>query len=228
MFEQGHIPLPKLEQRNYADGRVYEVMEGVDKGRVFPSITRMLGHAPKPQLEAWKKKVGEVKAEAIKRNAAARGHALHTLAELHLQNKPLENLGVPPQVMEIWVRLRNMLNKRITKVMAQEVDLYSVKLKIAGRTDCVAYFDDVLSIVDFKQANRTKDEKFIQDYYLQGTFYSLALYERTGIAAKQIVLPISSPDGLQIFVTKPKLHYEKLQKRIKEFYVDYAPKVTVV
>lgn len=228
MFEHGSIALPELAQRNYADGRVYEVMTGPDKGRVFPSVTRMLGHAPKPQLEAWKKKQGPVKAEAIKRKAAERGHQLHALAELHLKNEPLTDVYVPPQVMEIWLRLRARLTKHITKVMAQEVDLYSVKLKIAGRTDCVAYWDNQLSIVDFKQADRPKNEKFIQDYYLQGTFYALALYERTGLVAKQIIVPISSPEGLQVFVTQPSKHYITLASRIKDFYVDYAPKVTVV
>lgn len=228
MFKQASITLPKLEQRNYADGRVYEVMEGEHKGHVYPSVTRMLGHKPKPELEAWKKRQGQEKAAAITRKAADRGKQLHTLAELHLQNKPLEGISIPPLVMEIWIRLRNRLTKSISKVYAQEVDLYSVRLKIAGRTDCVAVWEDELSIVDFKQSNRPKKDQYVQDYFMQGTFYALALYERTGMVAKQIVVPVSSPEGLQVFVTQPKLHYVELQKRIKSFYVDYAPKVTVV
>lgn len=207
------LRLPKLEQRNLDSGRVYAV---VDTDLVYPSITRILGSKPKPQLAAWKERVGESEAGRVSQMASGRGTKLHSLAESYLGNQPLP--PVAPHVMELWRHLRPWLDAHITGVYAQEVDLYSDKLMVAGRTDLIADVDGVPSIVDFKQSNKPKKESYITDYYLQGTFYALALYERTRMRCKQVIFPISSPEGIQIFVTKPANHYDALLKRIDEFY----------
>lgn len=207
------LRLPRLEQRNLASGRVYAVV-GTDL--VYPSITRVLGAKPKPYLAAWKKRVGEAEAHRISSTAAGRGTKLHTLAEQYLGNDTLN--PVEPHVMELWRYLRPWLDAHITGVYAQEVDLYSDQLMVAGRTDLVADVQGVPSIVDFKQSNKPKKASQITDYYLQGTFYALALYERTGMKCKQVVFPISSPEGIQVFVIKPADHYDALMARITEFY----------
>jgi hypothetical protein len=211
------LNLPRLEQRNLDSGRVYAVL-GTDL--VYPSITRVLGAKPKPHLAAWRERVGHDEANRISKAASGRGTKLHSLAEQYLGNKSVDT--VEPHVMELWRYLRPWLDAHITGVYAQEVDLYSDKLMVAGRTDLVADVDGVLSIVDFKQANKPKKESYIHDYYLQGTFYALALYERTGMKCKQVLFPITSPEGTQIFVTKPANHYDELFTRIEEFYSLYA------
>ena len=214
------LGLPRLEQRNLATGRVYAVV-GTDL--VYPSITRILGAKPKPHLAAWRKRVGDDEAKRISQAASGRGTKLHSLAERYLGNEDLDT--VEPHVMELWRYLRPWLDAHITGVYAQEVDLYSDKLMVAGRTDLVADVDGVPSIVDFKQANKPKKASYIQDYYLQGTFYALALYERTGMKCKQVLFPITSPEGTQVFVTKPAEHYDELLARIEEFYASYAEAV---
>jgi hypothetical protein len=207
------LRLPRLEQRNLASGRVYAVM-GTDL--VYPSITRVLGAKPKPYLAAWKERVGEAEAHRISTTAAGRGTKLHTLAEQYLGNDTLN--PVEPHVMELWQHLRPWLDAHITGVYAQEVDLYSDHLMVAGRTDLIADVEGVPSVVDFKQANKPKKASQITDYYLQGTFYALALYERTGMICKQVVFPVSSPEGIQVFIVKPADHYDALVSRITEFY----------
>lgn len=208
------LPLPLLEQRNLPTGRVYAV---ANTDLVYPSITRVLGAKPKPHLTQWRKRVGEAEAARITHVAARRGTKLHTLAEQYLGNTTLD--PVEPHVMELWRYLRPWLTAHITGVYAQEVDLYSDHLMVAGRTDLIADVDGVPSVVDFKQSNKPKKIEWVEESYaLQGTFYLLALYERTGLKCKQIVLPITSPEGTEIFVFNPKHYYAKLTTRIRDFY----------
>jgi hypothetical protein len=208
------LNLPRLTQHNLDTGRVYAV-EGTDL--VYPSITRVLGAKPKPYLAEWKKRVGEAEAHRISTAAAGRGIKLHALAEQYLGNESLN--PVEPHVMELWRHLRPWLDAHITGVYAQEVDVVSRRLAVAGRTDLVADVDGVSSIVDFKQSNRVKKTEWVEDSYaLQGTFYACALYECTGMTCKQIVFPIANPDGLQIFTFHPRDHFERLQQTINKFY----------
>lgn len=212
------LSLPTLEQMNLKTGRVYHVLNGADSGVHYPSITRVLGAKPKPQLEAWKRRVGPQEAQRVSQAASGRGKKLHALVEEYVGNHPIGT--IEPHVNELWQHLSPWLDAHITGVYGQECDLYSRKLAVAGRTDMIATVDGALAIVDFKQANRPKRPEYVGDYYLQGTFYSLALYELTGMQAKHIVIPVASPEGLQVFVTQPKLHYQELFKRIKDFYID--------
>jgi len=212
------LSLPTLAQMNLKTGRVYHVLNGADSGVHYPSITRVLGAKPKPQLEAWKRRVGHQEAQRVSQAASGRGKKLHALVEEYVGNHPIGT--IEPHVNELWQHLSPWLDAHITGVYGQECDLYSRKLAVAGRTDMIATVDGALAIVDFKQANRPKRPEYVGDYYLQGTFYSLALYELTGMQAKHIVIPVASPEGLQVFVTQPKLHYQELFKRIKDFYID--------
>ena len=225
MFPNFHhhprLGLPKLKQNNLATGRVYSVV-GTDL--VYPSITRVLGAKPKPELEAWRKRVGKKEAAQVSKKASWRGTKLHTLAEEYLGNLPMVD-EIPPYVMELWQHLHPWLDANITGVYEQEVDLYSDKLLVAGRTDLIAEVNGVVSVVDFKQSNKPKKEAYIEDYCIQGAFYALALYERTGIKCTQVVLPIASPEGLRVFTIRPKDYYNQLREAIDYFYTHATPSV---
>ena len=75
------LSLPTLEQMNLKTGRVYHVLNGADSGVHYPSITRVLGAKPKPQLEAWKRRVGHQEAQRVSQAASGRGKKLHALVE---------------------------------------------------------------------------------------------------------------------------------------------------
>lgn len=212
------IVLPNLVQKNLESGRVYMVDDGPDKGAVFPSITRILGAKPKPQLDAWKKKVGAEKAARVSTLATARGHSLHQTAETHLKNQELPEIGLT--VAELWGYLRPWMEKHITKVYGIETNVYSVRLGVAGRFDLLCELDGKdLAVVDFKQSNRPKKEAHVaESYYLQGSFYGLALYELTKRKARRVVFPVVSPEGLQVFETTPTANLAELQERISYFY----------
>lgn len=219
------LVLPELVQQNGPSGRVYYVRNGNDRGQKYPSITRVLGAKPKPELHEWRKRIGKEAAQQITQQAAQRGTALHTLSEMYLGNNKdaydaaLTAANIP--VRELWTKLSTWLNDHVTGVYAQECSLYSNKLKVAGRTDLIADIDGVLSIVDFKNSRKPKQIEHIEDYFLQGTFYSCALFELTNLRARQIIFPIVSPTSFQLFVTNPNTHFEALRQRIDEFYLTY-------
>ncbi|HVI42283.1 MAG TPA: hypothetical protein VM577_16645, partial [Anaerovoracaceae bacterium] len=81
--------------------------------------------------------------------------------------------------------------------------------------------DHELAIMDLKNARKPKQRQYVQDYFLQGTFYAAAVFELTGQKVKRIVFPIVSPEGLQLFECKPFEHFDELLTRIKDYYANY-------
>lgn len=211
---------PKLTQVNLPSGRVYRVETGENIGDVLPSITRILGHKPKPQLEAWKERIGAEEAGKISARATITGSNLHKLCECYLGNDEMPRYS--PFIAELWFRLRPWIDKNITCVYEQECDVCSFKLGGAGRLDLLAGYNGEPAIIDFKQSKDVKKEEYVEDYKIQGTFYACAVYEITGLLVKNIVIPIVSPDALQVFITQPALHFQALRERILDFYIDYA------
>jgi hypothetical protein len=211
----------RLKQVNLPTGRFYTVESGPYAGESYPSITRVLAKKEKPQLEAWKVRVGPDEAAGVSARATVQGSAVHKLTECYLSNQGLPRYM--PNVAELWGHLRPWLDKHVTKVYSQEQDIFSAKLGVAGRMDLLIEYDnEFLTIADVKTSSRLKLEEYVHDYFLQGTFYSVAVYEQTGTLPKKIVLPVTSPQDLQVFETTPMQHFKELAERIEEFYESYA------
>lgn len=213
------IQTPECDQINLDSGRVYRVKTGPDKGMVFPSVTRMLKAKSQAGLEKWRKRVGAAEANKISARATLQGTALHSLCERYIANLDLP--PIQPNVQVLWNHVRPWLALNITRVYKQEADLYSKKLGVAGRTDLLADVGTDLCVVDFKSANQEKKKEWIEDYFIQGTFYVAALFEMTGFKAKRIVLPIIHPDGLQLEEAKPMQYFDLLMDRVKLFYATF-------
>ena len=62
----------------------------------------------------------------------------------------------------------------VSEVWGSEVKLY-YKDQYAGTTDLVGMYKGVPHIIDFKQTNKPKQDKWITDYYLQLAAYALSL-----------------------------------------------------
>lgn len=217
-FPHESFAFPSLQQKNLPEGRVYEVKSTGDR---FPSITRVLGAKPKPALEAWKKRVGTAEAQRISTESTTRGTSLHALAEAYIDNLPVDLSSADTQVTAYWSKLSAWIDQHVQAIHAQEQDLYSKYLKVAGRMDLLATVDGELAVVDFKTSRRLKKEEYVKDYYLQGCFYALCVYEHTGQKVARIIFPIVSPDGFQIFETTPAVQYTTLRQRIDEYYSLY-------
>jgi len=184
----------------------------------YPSITSVLGAFPNPALVEWRKRVGEAEANRVSAFASSRGTKFHSLCEQYLLNQELDKKQYMPDVLSSFYEFKNILH-RINDIHRLEVPLYSNKLKVAGRVDCIANFDGELSIIDFKTSKKEKREDWIETYFIQATFYSMAYFELTGIAAKNIAILISVDDGdNQVFIKPVKDYVKRTVAKINEYY----------
>lgn len=199
--------LPELNCETLPTGRTYITPEG----NKYPSITTVLSLLSKDGILAWRKRVGEEVANKISTQAATRGTAVHELAENYLNNKEDWSKGAMPANLFSFNQIKPILDKRVNNVWAQEVPLYSDKFMIAGRVDCIAEFDGELTIIDFKTARKPKKEEWVQNYFIQASFYAAAFYERTGIAIKKFAILITV-DGSepQVFTGNTFKYLQKL------------------
>ena len=120
--------------------------------------------------------------------------------------------------MQYSFKLMQPLVDRIDNIHYIETMLYSETLGLAGQVDCIAEFDGVPSVIDFKTSNKIKKEEWITNYFEQCTCYSLMYEEMTGIKAKQIVVLIAvDGEQPQCFIKQRKDYMPELANKIKQF-----------
>jgi genome maintenance exonuclease 1 len=212
------IELPKLTRKTTESGRRYFTPEG----NAYPSITTVLGILSKEGIIEWRKRVGEEEANKISRQAATRGTAVHKLAEDYLNNEEDWKGKHMPSNLNTFQDLRQIIDGRLDNVWMQEEFLYSDKLKTAGQVDCIAEYDGVLSIIDFKTSRKPKKAEWIEGYFIQACFYAAAFLERTGVPIKQAVILVAV-DGSEAQVFKVNTfdyleHFLAVRKKYKEIY----------
>lgn len=184
-------------------GRVYHT----PNGKKYPSVTTVISAvSDKSSLIAWKKRVGEAEAERITHEAATRGSIMHEMIENHLIGGVVDSKG--NATAKRLFRAMSINFKRIDMV-ALEFVLWSDIMKVAGRVDCLGFFDGVLSIIDFKSSKKEKPEAWIQDYFIQTSLYAMMLYELTGIECKQVVILIAPEEGFPQVFKKPTADYAR-------------------
>jgi len=108
--------------------------------------------------------------------------------------------------------------EKINNIAGTELVLYSKLLGIAGTADCVAEYNGILSIIDYKTKRKPQKEEWLEDPFIQATSYSLMFSELTGINVEQIVVLVSVENGTtQEFIRSPVDYIDKLKSRIKEY-----------
>jgi len=206
--------LPKTKGKRTDGMRFYEV-----DGKAYPSITTVLGVQPKPGLDAWRKNVGEEAAKWEMARAARRGKTTHTLVEQYLKGETPSTRDVLP--LGLFALLKPYL-KQIDNVHCLETILYSKKLTVAGQVDCIAEYNGKLSVIDFKTANKERNDAWNENYYIQTTAYSMMYEELFGTPIEQIVILMASEDGAARAFVKDRKEFEpKLEEAIKYFYKYY-------
>lgn len=208
-FEHVTLNLPELSAEIVEGvGRVYTTPEG----NRYPSVTTVIGTGSDNKwLEEWKKRVGEEEVRKVSAQAARRGTAVHELAEEYLKNNPRYTKGHMPANVATFSQIQHLLDAHVGKIYGLEVPLYSDKLRVAGRVDCLAEWDNQLSIIDFKTSKREKKREDISGYFTQASAYSFMTYERTGMLPKQIVIVMTVDDG------HPKVFVERSRDWINNF-----------
>jgi len=221
-----HVGLEPIEMNTVTiDGKRYYV---TPSGGKYPSATTVISNNSKKQasLAKWKARIGKEKAQAVSNRAAGRGTRYHKLVEDYINNE-LDTTKYKDQPLP-WIMFNSSRHilERINNIYLQEAALYSDYLQIAGRVDCIAEYDGVLSIIDFKTSAKEKDEKYLYDYYVQETAYACMLQERYDLSVKQLVTIVSCENGdVQVSVVPPKKEYFlSLQEYIEEYRSKNAKK----
>ena len=210
--------LPPLKAKNVNGKRFYEHLETKE---AYPSITSVLSIRDKKGLHEWRQKVGEEVANHVMIQAANRGTAVHNMVEDYLNNVDLEQVDkykkqfLPRMMFNV---LKPELSK-INNIRLQEAQMFSSDYTVAGRVDCIAEYDGVLSIVDFKTSTKEKNESWIENYFIQGSAYAEMFKEHFGEEVTQVVILIVTEEGTTQVFKKNKVDYlPKLKQAVEDFY----------
>ena len=195
-------------------------------GHNYPSITTVSSNNPakKAGIAKWRARIGNAKADAICKRSTTRGTTYHSIVEDYFNNNlDIDSYKDSPLPVVMFNTSKCVLD-RINNIFLQEAALYSDHLEIAGRVDCIAEFDGVLSIIDFKTAAEPKREAYLYDYYIQETAYACCLQEIYGITVKQLVTIVACENGeTQVKVIPPKKEFLlKLIQYIDQYQNKYG------
>jgi len=208
MFNHVPVELPHISATTTDGIRLYETPEG----NKYPSITTILSVRNKSGLVEWRKRVGNDTANYIAGKAAARGIKVHHMCEDYLNNM---QFNFPDQWAKhkkdflpycLFGQLKKVI-RNINNIHAQEAGLYSDKYKVAGRVDCIAEYNGVLSIIDFKTSTKERNDDWNENYYIQCSAYAEMYGERTGTEIEQIVILCVTEDGTVQEFVKEKYDY---------------------
>ena len=216
IFEHQPIDLgyDDLITENSGGGRKYVTPNG-DK---LPSITTVLSILSEDSIREWRNRVGAEEANKISTRASRRGTAVHTICENYVNNDPDYKNGLMPDVLATFNTIKPILDERIGIVYGQELPLYSEYLGIAGRVDCVAQFDGVRSIIDYKTSRRVKTADKIHSYFMQEAAYAVMWEERTGLPITNLVTIIAVDDNDPLVFKEHRDNWiPELQKTIAEY-----------
>lgn len=204
----------ELESETTESGRTYKV----PGGKSYPSITTVLSAYNKKAIFEWRQRVGDEEANRIARKASGRGTRLHNAVEKYLLNEmsTMKLQGMMPDAKELFIQLRPILDESVGTIYGIEQPLYSDRLMVAGRCDCIGEWNGKLSIIDWKTATKFKEKTSIKNYFMQAAAYAEMFYERTGLVIDDLVIAIANDEGLpQIFQEKRQDYLADLQ-----FYLD--------
>lgn len=186
-------------------------------GGIYPSVTTILGATKTVDeeggLAAWRARVGEQVADYVTREAAEIGTEAHQMNEDYLNRVPAR------PVKRLLARAHHENFRphldRITNIHGTEVPLHSDMLCIAGTADCIAEYDGVPSIIDYKTKRAPQQPDWINAYHAQAAAYAIMYRELTGIEIRQGVILVSSErDTMQVFRSDPRDHALEFLKRL--------------
>ena len=219
MFIHNEVSVPELSTKNLNRKRFYQTPDG----KLYPSITTVLQKRKMAGLMEWRKNVGDDVANYNARTAAHRGTKVHHMCEDFLNNnfdEETHKKNFLPYVL--FGQMKPVLMQKVNNILAQECGLYTDKYRVAGRVDCIAEYNGVKSIIDFKTSRKERNDDWNESYYIQASAYAEMFEERTGIEINQIVILVVTEDGVvQEFVKDKGEYIPMLVEAIDDFTSDW-------
>ena len=215
MFNHVPVTLPEVKATTIDGKRLYETPEG----NKYPSITTVLSIRKKEGLFEWRKRVGNEVANYVAGKAARRGTKVHHMCEDYLNNNFDEEKHKKDFLPYcLFNQLKNGVLHNVGNIYAQEAGLYSDKYKVAGRADCIAFYNGTPSVIDFKTSTKERNDDWNENYYIQGAAYAEMFEERTDIEIHQIVILVVTEDGaVQEFVRDKESYIELLTEAVSDW-----------
>ncbi len=215
-YSYGDVKRKKVNGKRHYEG----------EGKLLHSVTTIISatktEKDKEGLRAWRDRVGEETAEAIKNQAASVGTAMHKFLECHIQGvgyDDMTNIGVIGKRMAKLI-IENGLPS-MDEYWGTEVPLYYPTF-YGGTADCTGVWRDQPAVIDFKQTNKPKKDEWIEDYFIQLAAYIMAhdaLYKTKMQAG--VILMASRGMNLQMFTINGQRlddYKYKWLKRCEKYY----------
>ena len=218
----GNEKMPNFQTAKLIKGHKYMTPDS----NIYPSVTTILGKT-KPEeskagLDRWRDSVGHDVANYIMREAATIGTESHELNEAYINDTPYPDTRLISRAHH--ENFKPYLN-RIDMVYGTELPLYSDKLELAGTADCIAEFDGVPSIIDYKTKRSPQKKEWMYDYHLQTSCYATMFEEITGISITQGVIIVSSEKNtIQTFLSNTAKYYQEFLVRLNVYNKKFRPR----
>ena len=195
-----------IDKKSVDGRRLYDCPDG----NSVASVTTILDKTKdKSQLIAWRKRVGEKKAQEIVTEAASVGTRMHKFLEDYVETDEWPKAGSNPysqQANKMATVIKEQALSHVDEIWGSEIQLYHPKI-YAGTTDLVGVFKGQECIMDFKQSNKPKQRQWIEDYFLQLGAYAMAHNTVYETQITQGVVLMCTPDN----------YFQKFQVKGKEF-----------
>jgi len=204
--------------------RLYQTPDG----NAVASVTTILDATKdKTHLIAWKKRVGEQKAQEIVTEAAGVGTRMHKYLEDYIDTGEWPTPGGNPYAQQAHGMAQIIKDNVMddVEVWGSEVALYMPQM-YAGTTDLVGTYKGQPAIMDFKQTNKPKKVEWVVDYFLQLVAYAEAHNEVYGTNIREgHVFMCSRAGEYQQFDVWPDEYEEWRQEwynRVYQYYEQQA------
>ena len=213
---------PKLERID-GEPRMYVTPEGAK----LPSVTSVTGFTTKVGIQQWRAKVGEAEANKISKRASGRGTVVHNLTEKYILNDSdfdKAKSKAMPDAIDLFHKIRRTMNANVTAIHALEKMVWSDYLKVAGTVDCIGIYKGRLAVIDFKTSAKTKEEKWIEHYFMQTSAYACAWYELTKEPINSLVVIVANDEDseAQIFEKTTYPYLNKFKQAREAFHKQYG------
>lgn len=194
------------------------------EGNKLSSVTTILSStADTSGLDAWRKYVGETKANQIRDEATGLGTLMHEHLENHM-------LGVERPKGSNLVRqmARKMADQVIDNGLVNVDEIWGIEAPLyypglyAGTADLIGVYKGKPALMDFKTASKMKTQEMIGDYFCQLSAYSAAHNELYGSEIETgVIFMVARDCTFKEFVVTGdefKGHMNKWWDRVTTFY----------
>jgi hypothetical protein len=169
------------------------------KGVRLPSVTSILNATKPPEARAalaqWRSRLGSAEANRVATAASRRG----TLTHHHLKSYLLgKDQPCPEAALPYWESLQPVLH-RLDEVRLVENFVFHYDLGYAGRVDCLASYQGVPCLCDWKTGDRPRGSlERLYDAPLQLAAYCGAVnhcYGKHGVQVQCAMVVLALPDA---------------------------------